>query len=92
MQVWLRLESTSHPSHVDAELGVRCSVCSLSPRKRTASGHLQGATIAENTASLMLQAKCGFRVVGRRERISKVAGVWHDTILTERRSKKVGIE
>ncbi|MGA7630857.1 MAG: N-acetyltransferase family protein [Terriglobales bacterium] len=53
---------------------------------------LQGATIAENTASLTLQERCGFRVIGRRERISKVAGVWHDTVLTERRSKKVGIE
>jgi L-amino acid N-acyltransferase YncA len=53
---------------------------------------LQGATIAENTASLTLQERCGFRVIGRRERIGKVAGVWHDTILTERRSNKVGIE
>lgn len=53
---------------------------------------LQGATIAGNEASLSLQARCGFRVVGRRERIGKLAGVWHDTILTERRSKTVGIE
>ncbi|MBV9180412.1 MAG: N-acetyltransferase [Acidobacteria bacterium] len=52
---------------------------------------LQGATIAENQASLALQARCGFRVVGRRERIAKLAGVWHDTVLTERRSTKVGI-
>jgi L-amino acid N-acyltransferase YncA len=53
---------------------------------------LQGATIAENKASLALQARCGFRVVGRRERIGKLAGVWHDTIVTERRSNKVGID
>jgi len=53
---------------------------------------LQGATIAENEASLALQSRCGFRVIGRRERIGKVAGVWHDTILTERRSAKVGID
>jgi L-amino acid N-acyltransferase YncA len=53
---------------------------------------LQGATIAENAASLALQAKCGFRVVGRRERISKLDGVWRDTILTERRSTKVGVD
>jgi phosphinothricin acetyltransferase len=53
---------------------------------------LQGATIAENKASLALQERCGFRVIGRRERIGKLAGIWHDTILTERRSKKVGIE
>ena len=53
---------------------------------------LQGATIAENAASLALQAKCGFRVVGRRERIGKLNGVWRDTILTERRSTKIGID
>ena len=53
---------------------------------------LQGATIAENKASLALQARCGFRVVGRRERIGKLAGVWRDTILTERRSTKVGVD
>ena len=51
---------------------------------------LQGATIAENEASLVLQASCGFRIVGKRERIGKLAGVWHDTVLTERRSTKVG--
>lgn len=52
---------------------------------------LQAATIAENAASLALQARCGFRVVGRRERIAKLAGTWRDTILTERRSSRVGI-
>jgi L-amino acid N-acyltransferase YncA len=53
---------------------------------------LQGATIAENAASLALQAKCGFRVVGRRERISKLNGSWRDTILTERRSARLGVD
>ena len=42
--------------------------------------------------SLELQRRCGFRVVGRRERIAKRDGRWHDTVLTERRSKKVGID
>jgi phosphinothricin acetyltransferase len=37
-----------------------------------------------------LQEACGFRVVGRRERIAQMDGVWRDTILTERRSPKVG--
>jgi L-amino acid N-acyltransferase YncA len=53
---------------------------------------LQGATIAENAASLALQAKCGFRVIGRRERIGKLNGAWRDTILTERRSTKIGVD
>jgi L-amino acid N-acyltransferase YncA len=51
---------------------------------------LQGATIATNRASLVLQERCGFRVVGRRERIARRDGMWHDTIITERRSQKVG--
>jgi L-amino acid N-acyltransferase YncA len=51
---------------------------------------LQGATFAENLASLRLQASCGFRVVGRSERIAQLNGVWRDTILTERRSGSVG--
>ena len=52
---------------------------------------LQGGTFPENAASLRLQAKCGFRVVGRRERIGLHHGVWRDTILTERRSSVVGV-
>jgi L-amino acid N-acyltransferase YncA len=52
---------------------------------------LQGATFPENAESLRLQASCGFRVVGRRERIAQVDGVWRDTVLTERRSRKVGV-
>ncbi len=51
---------------------------------------LQGATFAENIASLRLQESCGFRIVGRRERIGCLNGVWHDTVLTERRSERVG--
>lgn len=53
---------------------------------------LQGATFPENTASLRLQARCGFRVVGRRERIARLNGVWRHTVLTERRSRAVGAE
>jgi phosphinothricin acetyltransferase len=53
---------------------------------------LEGATFPENTASLRLQARCGFREIGRRERIAKLDGVWRDTVLTERRSQRVGTE
>jgi L-amino acid N-acyltransferase YncA len=53
---------------------------------------LQGATIADNKASFALQQSCGFRVVGRRIRIAKRNGKWHDTILTERRSEKIGVD
>jgi phosphinothricin acetyltransferase len=50
---------------------------------------LQGATFPENVASLRLQQACGFRIVGRRERIGQLHGVWRDTVLTERRSTNI---
>ncbi|ACU74394.1 GCN5-related N-acetyltransferase [Catenulispora acidiphila DSM 44928] len=41
----------------------------------------------ENTASLALHERHGFRVLGRQERIGKTAaGVWRDVVLLERRS------
>jgi len=51
---------------------------------------LQASVFPENVATLALHRACGFREVGRRERISKLAGVWRDTILLERRSATVG--
>jgi phosphinothricin acetyltransferase len=51
---------------------------------------LQGASFPENQASLRLQRRCGFCIVGRRERIAQLRGVWRDTVLMERRSTVVG--
>ena len=48
---------------------------------------LQAAIFPENTASVKLHLRCGFREVGRRERIAKLNGIWRDTLLFERRSK-----
>lgn len=53
---------------------------------------LYGGTFAENEASVRLQLSCGFRIVGRRERIGRLQGVWRDTIITERRSRAIGID
>ena len=53
---------------------------------------LQAGMFPENAGSLALHKACGFREVGRRERIGKLNGVWRDTILLERRSRKVGID
>ena len=45
----------------------------------------------ENAGSVALHRRCGFREVGRRERIARLDGVWRDTILLERRSQQIGI-
>jgi phosphinothricin acetyltransferase len=53
---------------------------------------LQAAIFPENTRSVRLHSACGFGIVGRRERIAQRDGVWHDTLLMERRSGVVGRE
>jgi L-amino acid N-acyltransferase YncA len=52
---------------------------------------LQAGIFPENTASIRLHKRYGFREVGRRERIGKLGDEWRDTVLLERRSKTVGI-
>lgn len=52
---------------------------------------LQAAVFPENAATIALHDRCGFREVGRRERISKLKGIWRDTILLERRSETFGV-
>ena len=51
---------------------------------------LQSGTFPENAASIALQKACGFREVGRRERLGKMGGRWRDVILLERRSRLAG--
>jgi len=47
---------------------------------------IQAGVFPENTASLALHARAGFRVIGTRERIGRHHGVWRDVVLIERRS------
>lgn len=51
---------------------------------------LQASIFPENRSSLALVRQCGFREVGRRERIAQLDGAWRDTLLLERRSSVVG--
>lgn len=64
----------------------------ISESERHGLWTLQAAGMAENAASLRLLQGCGFRVVGRRERVARLHGVWRDTILTERRSAVIGAD
>jgi L-amino acid N-acyltransferase YncA len=48
---------------------------------------LQAGIFPENKASLRLHLGCGFRLVGVRERLGELHGVWRDVLLLERRSE-----
>jgi L-amino acid N-acyltransferase YncA len=51
---------------------------------------LQAGIFPENTASIELHAKAGFRVVGTRSRLGSMNGRWRDVVLMERRSLVAG--
>jgi phosphinothricin acetyltransferase len=46
---------------------------------------LEAVVFPENRASLAMLESCGFRVVGRRERLGRLDGEWRDVLLLERR-------
>jgi phosphinothricin acetyltransferase len=51
---------------------------------------LEAGILPENEASVRMHERCGFRVVGRRERIGRMDGEWRDVLLLERRSRVAG--
>ena len=61
----------------------------VSASEETGIWTLQAGIIAENAASIALHRACGFREVGIRERIGRLAGAWRDVVLMERRSLRV---
>ena len=51
---------------------------------------IQSGVFPENTPSLALHERAGFRVVGTRERLGQHHGTWRDVIVLERRSPTIG--
>lgn len=50
---------------------------------------IQSGIFPENTASLALHQKSGFRIIGTRERIAQHHGAWRNVTLIERRSPTI---
>lgn len=54
---------------------------------------LQSGIMEDNSASISLHKKCGFRQVGYREHIGRDShGKWRSTVLMEKRSGVVGVD
>lgn len=54
---------------------------------------LEAGVFPENTASIALHQRCGFRLVGVRSRVGQMQdGRWRDVLLYERRSEAVGVD
>ena len=52
---------------------------------------LQAGIFPENIASIQIHKANGFRIIGSREKIGQMNGVWRDTLLLERRSTSIGL-
>lgn len=78
-----------HPAHQGKGLGAALVRRLIESSEQHGIWSLYGAILAENTASLALVAKAGFRTIGYREKIARLGSDWKDTILVERRSRIV---
>jgi L-amino acid N-acyltransferase YncA len=79
-----------HPAHRGHGVGHTLLGALISSSERAGIWTVQTGIFPENIASLALHEHCGFRVVGIRERIGQLDGIWRDTLFLERRSPVVG--
>jgi L-amino acid N-acyltransferase YncA len=71
-------------------IGIRLMETLIASTEAAGIWTLQGGVFPENEASLKLHTRCGFRVVGVRERIGQHDGWWRDVLFLERRSAVTG--
>ena len=85
-----------HSIYVDEahrSLGIGKALLSEFVKRTEAAGFwtIQSSIFPENQASIAIHLACGFRVLGRRQRVAMLNGVWRDTVIVERRSTVVGV-
>jgi len=78
------------PAFGGAGLGTRLLAALVAASEAAGLWTLQAGIFPENRASIRIHEKCGFRVLGTRERLGQMNGVWRDVTVMERRSDVVG--
>jgi phosphinothricin acetyltransferase len=79
-----------HPDARGRGVGHRLLSALIESAEQAGIWTIQTGIFPENTASLQLHERCGFRVVGVRQRIGQHHGRWRDVLFVERRSERVG--
>jgi phosphinothricin acetyltransferase len=78
------------PSVHGRGVGTALLAALIASTERAGIWTIQSGIFPENTTSLRLHQRAGFRVVGIRERIGCHHGRWRDVLLIERRSTTAG--
>ncbi len=78
-----------HPDGQGRGVGRALLLALLGSTERAGIWTVQSGVFPQNTASLALHRRCGFREIGVRERVGRLAGEWRDVVLVERRSPLV---
>jgi L-amino acid N-acyltransferase YncA len=79
------------PNHRGSRVGTRLLQALIDSAETAGIWTIECGIFPENTASLAVHHRCGFRVVGVREAIGQRDGRWRDICLLERRSHLVGL-
>ncbi|MEU6424918.1 N-acetyltransferase family protein [Microbispora sp. NPDC046973] len=80
-----------HPGHGGRGIGLALLNALIQSTETEGIWTIQSGVFPENTASLRLHEKAGFRVVGTRHHVGRHHGRWRDVVLLERRSTVVGL-
>jgi phosphinothricin acetyltransferase len=78
-------------NHARRGIGRLLLVALIEASERAGFWTLQAGIFPENKGSIALHERCGFQLVGKRERVGRMTdGRWRDVMLYERRSTLVG--
>lgn len=77
------------PAHQGHGIGRRLLQALVEQAEAAGIWTVQTGIFPENGASVALHTACGFRIVGRRERLGRLDGVWRDVLFLERRSATI---
>ncbi|MEU7067768.1 N-acetyltransferase family protein [Streptomyces sp. NPDC046161] len=78
-----------HPDARGRGVGLNLLTALLDSTDSAGIWTVQSGIFPENTASLALHQRAGFRVIGTRERIGRHHSTWRDVVLVERRSPTI---
>jgi len=77
--------------HLGQGIGNKLMEAVIDESEKNGIWTLYTSIFPENVASHKLHLRHGFRKIGIRQRIAQLDGVWRDTLILERRSRKIGV-